>query len=78
MNEREIVRRLQEEKYGAIDSPYPENTVRIKVMGFRESLDMDLQEFKKNPSYKNFEELKMSMYWYQYWSLKAVYDEVEG
>ena len=77
MNENKIVRQIQEKKYGPINSPYPENTVRIKVMGFRDSLDSDLEEFKKNPSHKNFEELKMSMYWYQYWKQKATYDEVE-
>ena len=49
----------------------------LKIMTFRESLDRDLEVFKKNPSAKNFSELKMSMYWYQYWMQKATYDEVE-
>jgi hypothetical protein len=77
MNEELIVRKLQEEKYGSIHNPTDRNTVMLKIMGFRESLDRDLEVFKKNPSAKNFSELKMSMYWYQYWMQKATYDEVE-
>jgi len=77
MNEEKIVRQLQEEKYGPVNQPTDENTVRLKIMGFRQVLDDDLRAFKKNPSAKNFSELKMSMYWYQYWMQKATYDEVE-
>ncbi len=77
MNEEQIVRQVQEEKYGRVNHPTDENTVRLKIMAFRQSLDDDLQEFKKNPSANNFSSLKMSMYWFQYWSEKATYDEVE-
>ena len=77
MNEEKIVRQLQEERYGPVNQPTDENTVRIKMMAFRKGLDDDLHAFKKNPSAKNFTSLKMSMYWFQYWSEKATYDEVE-
>jgi hypothetical protein len=77
MNEEILVRKLQEEKYGPIYQPTDKNTVMVRISGFREALERDLEEFKRNPSAKNFTELKMSMYWYQYWSQKAIYDEVE-
>lgn len=77
MKEEILVRKLQEEQYGPISQPTDENTVRIKIRGFREVLENDLKAFLENPSAKNFSGLKMSMYWYQYWMKKAVYEEVE-
>ena len=77
MNEEKLVRQLQEERYGAIHRPTDEQTVRIKVLSFRQMLTEDLAEFKNDPSTENFNSLKMSMYWYQYWMQKATYDEVE-
>ena len=77
MNEEMLVRQLQEEKYGSIHQPADEQSVRIKILAFRQGLEDDLNAFKKNPSARNFTSLKMTMYWYQYWSQKATYEEVE-
>jgi len=77
IEEETLVRQLQEEKYGPISQPTDETTVLIKIMAFKEGLNDDLQAFIENPSAKNFSGLKMSMYWYQYWMKKAVYEEVE-
>lgn len=77
MREEITVRKLQEEKYGPINQPTDTDTVRLKTLGFKNSMNMDLEKFKKDPSSENFSELKMSMYWFQYWANKAVYDEVE-
>ena len=77
MNEELMIRKLQEERYGPVHQPTDEQTIRIKVLGFRQMLTEDLAEFKNNPSAENFSSLKMSMYWYQYWMQKATYDEVE-
>ena len=77
MNEELMVRKLQEEKYGPVHQPTDEQTVRIKLLGFRQMLAEDMAEFRENPSAENFNSLKMTMYWYQYWKQKATYDEVE-
>ena len=77
MNEELMIRKLQEERYGPVHQPTDEQTIRIKVLGFRQMLTEDLTKFKDNPSAENFSSLKMSMYWYQYWMQKATYDEVE-
>ena len=71
------VRKKQEEMYGAIDKPMTENEVRIKIMASREIMEKDFITFSKNPSSRNFKDMKFSMYWYQYWMKKATYEEVE-
>ena len=77
MTEEIQVRKKQEEMYGAIDKPMTENEVRIKIMASRQIMDKDFTAFNKNPSARNFKDLKFSMYWYQYWMKKATYEEVE-
>ena len=77
MREEIKVRKQQEKMYGAIDKPMTENEVRIKIRASRACMEDDFDKFKKNPSARNFTELKYSMYWYQYWMKKATYEEVE-
>lgn len=77
MNEEIMALRAMEEKHGSIHKPMDANTVRMNIMNYREMLAKDMDEFIRRPSAKNFSSLKMSMYWYQYWSNKETYDEVE-
>ena len=71
------VRKKQEEMFGPIDKPMTENEVGIKIMACREIMEKYLITFSKNPSSRNFKDLKFTMYWYQYWMKKATYEEVE-
>ena len=77
MNEEKLALEAMEEVHGPIHKPMDNNSVRIKIHTVREVLTQDLNKFIKNPSSKNFNSMKMSMYWYQYWSQKETYDEVE-
>ena len=71
------VRKKQEEMFGPIDKPMTENEVGIKIMACREIMEKYFITFSKNPSSRNFKDLKFTMYWYQYWMKKATYEEVE-
>jgi hypothetical protein len=77
MTEEIRVRKKQEEMYGPIDRPMTGNEVRIKIRASREVMDKDFIAFNKSPCTRNFKNLKFSMYWYQYWMKKAIYEEVE-
>ena len=71
------IRKKQEEMFGPIDKPMTENEVGIKIMACREIMEKYFITFSKNPSSRNFKDLKFTMYWYQYWMKKATYEEVE-
>jgi hypothetical protein len=77
MNEEMLALKTMEETHGSIHKPMDANTVRMNIMNYRMMLTKDTDEFIRRPSAKNFSSMKMSMYWYQYWSNKATYDEVE-
>ena len=77
MNEEDIVRKLMEKKHGRISQPTTVVEKWSSLNATRGVLEQDVLMFLEHPSTSRFNELKMSMYWYQYWKQKEVYKEVE-
>ena len=77
MNEEDIVRKIMEKKHGRISQPTSVVEKWSKVNAIRAVLEQDVLMFLEHPTTARFSELKMSMYWYQYWKQKEVFEEVE-
>lgn len=65
------------EKYGPAHQAMDNNEVRLHRIEAHNNLARDYTLFRKRPSAKNWNQLLESMSYYQYWSSKVIYEEVE-